>query len=187
VAVIGALLGVMFRSLAAVVFVLTAYWKLSNPIEFEASFVRLAPPALRTSSRWLLVAVAASELLLAGALLAGIRVAALSLAAPVAAAALVLVFTVVLTVGEEGGCGCWTTPQAGSRWTLKLAPIARNVVLLCALVGAAVCSPSGAPSVDLPAGLAPFVAGAVLAVLLVEFPQIAAAVTLRSHPADRAV
>lgn len=179
---VGPLIAVGCRTMVAVVFVLTASWKVSNRHEFELSFDRLAPEGMAGIARWALWPLAAVELALAVVLLVGLQVQVLSLAGPVAAFALIFSFTVALALGEEGGCGCWFTPPSSAR-TLKLLPIIRNVTLLIALAAAAVLSSRGIHGVGFAAGLAPVGTALILAALLVEAPQIAAAITFEQRPA----
>lgn len=175
----GSLLGVGCRSLVAAVFVMTAFWKLSNRYEFESSFRRLAPERLEGLAPVAVGPLAALELVLAGVLGAGARVHALSLAGPIAAFVLVSIFTVALALGDEGGCGCWATPPASARM-LRAIPVWRNLLLLIVLSAAAILSPDGIRGASFADGIPPFITGLLFAVLLVEAPQIVSVVTFHS-------
>jgi hypothetical protein len=179
---IGSLIAIGCRALVGAVFVMTAIWKISNRREFESSFERLAPGALRRLARPVVWPLAATEVALSVVLLVGARIDALSLVGPVAAFALVASFTVALALGEAGGCGCWATPPSSGR-ALKLVPILRNVVLLAALSAATGLSPHVIHGVAFTAGVGPFVTGLILAVLLVEAPQIVAVAAFARRPA----
>lgn len=178
---IGSLVAVGCRALVAMVFVLTAGWKISNRGQFESSFERLAPRWAGPFGRFALFPLAATEMALSAVLLVGIRVRILSLVGPAAAFALIGIFTVALTLGEEGGCGCWSTP-AEHRRSAKLTPIFRNLALLIALVGAGALSWQGVHGVAFSAGTAPFVSGLLVAVLLVEAPQLVEVAAFRRGP-----
>ncbi len=172
----GSLIGIGCRTLLATVLVLTAWWKLTNEAEFEASFRRLAPTAmhrLAPAAAWI---IAATEGAVAFLLLAGTEIRPLALLGPLAGCALVGSFTIALARGgDERGCGCWYTPASIHR-KAKLVPIGRNFALLAALIAAAVLS-SDSHHVGVVAAMPPIVAGLILAALLIQAPQIVAAVT----------
>lgn len=180
---LGSSLAVGCRGLVALVFVLTAVWKVSNGPEFESSFERLAPRRIAGLAEIALFPLAGTEIVLSVVLLLGIRVREVALVGPVVAFVLIGVFTAALALSGEGGCGCWFTPPGYVRG-LRLLPIARNVALLGSLAAAAILSPHGIEGMDFAAGLAPFVTGLVLAVFLIESPQIAAAITFGRQRAE---
>jgi hypothetical protein len=170
------LIGLACRALVGAVFALTAIWKASNRLDFEASFDRLAPTRATGSARLVLWPLVATELALALALPLGVRVEALALVAPVAAFLLIASFTLALAGGEQGACGCWSAPSAVASED-RLVPILRNVVLLVVLAGAVVLSPHAVSGLTATASLAPLATGLIVALLLVEAPQIVAVAT----------
>lgn len=178
---IGAAFAVGCRAMVATVLALTAIWKLSNRSEFAASFERLAPFAAVRLARSAVLPVAAVELVLSTVLVAGIRIRALSLIGPGLSFGLIAAFTAAISLGDGGGCGCWATPIERGHAT-KYIPILRNLVLLAALTVAASLSRHGVHGTGLAAGAAPFVTGSVIAVLLVEAPQLVAVATFHRSP-----
>jgi hypothetical protein len=127
--------------------------------------------------------LAATELALSAVLLAGVRVQTVALVGPAAAFALIAAFTVALALRGDGDCGCWSTRTSTSRG-LRLVPIFRNGVLMTALAAAAVFSLNAIHRPSFVASIAPFVTGLLLALLLVDAPQIAAVATFERRPVE---
>jgi hypothetical protein len=175
---VGLLVAVGCRVLVATVFVLTACWKVANRNDFERSFRRLAPRSVESLASLAVWIVSAVEIAIAVVILAGAKIATLSVAGPLAGCALLSAFTVALALGEKGSCGCWFTPPSAGRG-LKLLPIIRNLTLFVTLLLAAILSPHGADGLGFAAVLSPIVTGMILAALLIEAPQILAAITFR--------
>jgi hypothetical protein len=173
---IGSLVAIGCRTLCGAVFFLTAIWKMTHRREFESSFYRLAPGRVAGAARIAIWPIFGTEIALAAALPVGLQVNPLALIGPLVGFVLIVLFTSALALGDEGACGCWSTPPPTSGDARRVS-ILRNAVLLAALASAAALSPTDLHGVTFAAALAPVITGIILAGLLVEAPQIVAVAT----------
>jgi hypothetical protein len=164
-----ALLGGVARAAVGIAFALSAVWKLRHAGEFRVVFRWLAPRAV-ADRRVVAALVPGGELVLAAALIVPLRVGR-----PAALVALMVLagFTLAWDYAGAGatGCGCWSQVNVLDEPTAARLLLVRNGVLGSLAVVGAIAS-GRLPSA--PGEMFVVAAGAMVAVLVMEIPQVGA-------------
>jgi len=165
---------VLGRDILAIVFLLTAAWKVTHAGEYANSFTRLRPEFIRAFEPLARTGLGCAELACVILLAAGPALGrGAAEAGPVLAIVLLVTFTVAVARQRSAvGCGCWSAPVTGPGGSDVKGPLlARNAILLAVSLVAAI--PVRA---DIPAGLLLSAAAlsAVVAPVMLELPQVIA-------------
>jgi hypothetical protein len=155
-------LALIARMTVGIALVLTAIWKLRNPLQFQVA-LRATAPALAVYAWFATGAIVVFELATAGLLM----VPGLAPLGTVSAGLLIGSFTVALwrVPSVSAGCGCWREPRSADSGRALF--LARNGSLLVLVL-------IGATSTEIPsAGVRIFglLAGLMTSLLILELPQ----------------
>ena len=165
-------LAAVARSSVAVALIATAIWKVFRPVSFEEAFRAIVPAA--TTARHGIAKAARGGLVLIEVVLGLFLLlpGTASLAA-LAAAGLIVAFSVVVVVRapEHLSCGCWRDAVGlDSPALFRTATLVRNAVL----VGLAAVGSFETSHLGLPQLLFAYCVGLALAALVLEIPQATA-------------
>jgi Methylamine utilisation protein MauE len=165
---------VLGRDILAVVFLLTAAWKVTHRREYVNSFTGLRPSFIRALEFPVRTGLIFAELACAVLLATGPALRrGTAEAGPVLAIVLLVTFTVAVARQRSvTGCGCWSAPVTGPGGADVKGPLlARNAILLAVSLVAAIPVRAG-----IPAGLLLSAAAfsAMVAPVILELPQVIA-------------
>jgi len=164
---------VLGRDILAVVFLLTATWKVTHRREYASSFTGLRPSFIRAfelpARAGLIFAELACVVLLAAAPALSRGAAE---AGPVLAIVLLVAFTAAVARQRSvAGCGCWSAVTGPGGSDVKGPLLARNGILLAVSLAAAIPVRGGIQAGVL---LSAAAFSAVVAPVILELPQVIA-------------
>lgn len=165
-----AMSGVLVRVAAATIFVLSAAWKVAEPVAFARAFRGLAPRSIRSAAAPARYGLAALEIALAGTFVFGIFDRTVAVGGGLAA--LVIVSSFSMRVARTRGlreCGCWAMPFVADANQARSLILIRNGIVI-SILAAVVWTPSELTV----AGVA---GGILFGLLVVEAPQLVAVAT----------